>query len=1248
MKRFPICVLLSLLAAALASTGLHAQDVAAVTGVVSDTSGALIVGADVQLVNTTTHAEYSGKTNSLGSYRIVNVTPGPGYKLTLIKGGFEPFVVTNIYLTVGTTRTQNATLKPGNVKESIVVSAANSEVTLDTADAQIGNNFDVNLLDDLPVQVRDTPSSLFALQPGITTVPANGSNASASSVTGARTDQSYVSVDGLDVNDISTGQTFMIVANAPVDSVEEFRGTVAGQLANSDPAGGGQFQLVTKSGTNAWHGNVNEYHRDSFTAANNWFNDEAGVPLAHLVRNQFGGNIGGPIKKDKAFIFFNFYDLRLARSNSVETVVPTKSYASGNISYILATASNSSGACSANSRLNTTPQCIGTLTPAQVQALDPAGVGYSSVVQGLLASRYPAPNDVTFGDGVNTEGYRFNAPDPDDETNYVARFDYNINPSMKLFAKFGTNRQDSVEFPQILPNDPVLANPFTDRSYDYVIGHTWTIGANKVNRFSYGDTIEKYNFPATFAPTGTTVLTLGDGNNSFLGDPYPQQESQKRRLPIPVVSDDFAWQKGRHSLDFGGSFKFIKTESQQILDFNFLGLGLGVYLPSLDPTVRPDATTGYVTNSIRGGNTAPSLYDNAFALALGHIAEVGTNWNYNNSGVAYPNGTGHIRRYRYYQTELYLSDSWKATRDLTLTYGLHYQYYSVPYETNGFESIENLDFNTYFADRVKQSAAGISGDSSLPFFTYNLGGKANNAAPMFQPNYKDFAPRAAFAYNPEWSRKTVFNGSAGIIFDRTVLNALNFVGDQYSFLFQNSVTTDYGEPTAQGSLVDDPRVGANFSFPGNTPPAISRPYTPNVSGGTPYGLYGNPYQFASIVDPHLKDPYSILLNAGIQQQMPWDMVLKISYVGRMGRRLLAQADASQLIDFPDTSSGQLMSSAFSNLTTAYRAGATSIANQPWLEDQVGPGATQALYSDPYAANYIAYGDFADFIQYVATYYGLNSNVGMASQFSENTFYTNKGFSSYNGMLVTLDKNMSHGLKFDVNYTWSHSIDNTSLIANVLASSTNVGFVCDVLRPRECRGNSDFDQTHVINGDFSYQLPIGRGKTFGDTAPRWVDELVGGWALSGIPQWHSGLAFSAFSNAYVAGFSNDAPAIFNGNRGAIAPHLHKLADGSVNLFTSSSAADSAYSGPVGFNIGSRNNLRGPSAWAFDAGLAKSFVLVQDRASLKFRADGFNVLNHPTFALPGGTDITESNGQPFGQINATTGAPRVVQLAVRIEF
>ena len=526
--------------------------------------------------------------------------------------------------------------------------------------------------------------------------------------------------------------------------------------------------------------------------------------------------------------------------------------------------------------------------------------------------------------------------------------------------------------------------------------------------------------------------------------------------------------------------KFIKTESQQINDFNFLTVGLGGETTNLNASLRP--------SNIRGGTTAPSLYDSAFTFALGRIGQVATNYNYTSAGTALPNGTGHTRRYRYYQTELYVGDTWKATKELTLTYGLRYQYYSVPYEVNGAESITNFSFDKYFAARVTQSAAGLSGDSAVPFITYSLGGKANNAAPLYQPDYKDFAPRLSFAYNPHWSSKTVFNGGVGIVYDRTVMNALNFLQDQSSYLFQNSAATSYGNASANVALATDPRVGTNFAFTNpNVAPTITKPFTPFVSGGSPYGLFDEEGNFS--IDSNIKDPYSIQLDAGVQRSLPGNMVLKVSYVGRLGRRLLGFADTSQLIDFPDKTSGQMMSAAFAGMETQLRAGTptTSVSAQPWFEHVIAPGTgsaygyanNTAFVADGFAL-YPFLGDMADTVWQLQEYGFLNSNVGLATQFGQNTTATNKGFSSYNGMLVTLDKNLSHGLKFDVNYTWSHSIDNASFIANSSpggAGGVGYGYICDVMHPRSCRGNSDFDETHVLNATFTYALPIGRGKTF---------------------------------------------------------------------------------------------------------------------------------------------------------------------------
>jgi hypothetical protein len=1216
------------------AVALKAQDVASLTGTVTDSTGAVVAGVDVALVNTATNVGYHATTNSFGSYTIVDVFPGSGYRLTFSSKSFEPLVVTDVYLNIATTRTQNARLHAGVVSQAVEVSALNQDVTVNTTDATVGNNFDVRLVNDLPVQVRSDPSVLFSLQPGI----AQGA------VTGARADQSSVTVDGLDVNDIAFGQSgaeFNIIGHAPVDSVQEFRGIVAGMLPSSGPGGGGQFQLVTKSGTNSFHGSLNEYHRDTSTAANQWFNNNAGVGRPPLIQNQFGGNIGGPILKDKFFFFFDYNNSRIIQSSNANKTVPLNSFRNGNVSYILNTDS-SGNTCANSSRQNTTPQCIGTLNSAQVMAIDPQGVGFDPSLLTFVNQRYPHANDLTGGDGINTGGFRFTTPTPDFATNYVGRIDYSLSDSMKLFGRFTLSRENEIQTPVQFAGDPVT-NPFIDRSYAYVIGHTWSIGANKVNQFSYGDTITKYNFANTFDPTGTTDFAFGGGGTAFLSAPYSSPSSQKRRVPIPVVRDDFSWQKGNHNFQFGGTFKFIKTNSNLVNDFNFPSIGLGGNLLGLNAGLRP-ADIG------TAGTIAASTYDNAFAFALGRVGSITSNYNYDNKGNVLPQGSGETRRYRYFQTELYFGDTWKVNTRLTLSYGIRYQLYSVPYETGGNESVQSTSFDKYFAARQVQSAAGISGNDAIPLISYQLGGKANNGPNLYSPNYKDFAPRFSFAYNPSYSRGTVFNGGAGIIYDRTVINAVNFIQDQYSYLFQNSTNVQYGSTDANQSLLTDPRLGVNNSFP--TPPAapvVSPPYTPYVSDGVPYGLANAMSNTA--IDPTLKDPYSIAFNAGIQQELPSHLVLKINYVGRLGRRLLAQADASQLLDFPDAASGQLLSNAFANLTQASRAGTTPAA-QPWFENQLFPGATDLLTQA--LGSQINNGDFGDFTQQLAAYGLINSNIGMASQFASNTFVTNKGFSSYNGLLTSLSKNLSHGLQFDLNYTWSHSIDNTSLVANSKAFITGVGFICEVQNPRVCRGNSDFDTTHIISSDFVYDLPVGRGRAFAGGTPRWLDEIIGGWGLSGIQGWSSGVAFGTISNAAVAGVNNNAPAIFNGDRGGVQAHVHKSQDGTVNLFADPARAQGDFVGPIGFTIGSRNNLRGPSAFTMDLGLGKTFPVFEDAVKMKFRADAFNALNHPVFAAPigpgAGTGVNDITSGSFGQITniATGSSARVVQLALRLEF
>ena len=1270
----------------MAANGSFAQTaVSGMTGEVTDSSGAAVVGATVVLTNKSTGLKYTQATNSSGSYRFSQIPPGAGYEVVFTANGFAPLDVKDIYLTVAQVRTQNASLSVG-ANVAIEVNASNAEVTIDTTDATIGNTIDVKQLDQLPVQQRNNPLALFFLQPGVT---------DQASVTGARTDQNNVTVDGLDVNDFANGGSvqnnsgistnFVIVGNAPVDSVEEFHGGVAGFGATTNQGAGGQFQLVTKSGTNHIHGALYEYHRDPSLVANSWFGNDSipKVPRNHLIQNQFGGTVGGPILRDKLFYFFQYNNSRVISSQFQERTVPLDGFRNGVVTYL----------DSSNNKQ--------TLTPAQIKALDPAGIGEDPTWLAAVNARFPHSNNTSKGDGLNSGGYGFNAPANDFETDYVGRGDLNLTQTMKLFARFTITRRNAVnQYNQF--NDPVVSNPIVDRSYAFVIGHNWVIGGTKTNRIFLGETVQKLAFANNQAatpalkqlgidPTSSTFFTFSDGIGQSIADSfYRNQSAQARRVPVPVLGDDFAWTKGNHTITIGGTFKDILAHSTNVSDYNTVYVGMGGNTLNLcgpaagacgagNPSLRP--------SDINTGSIPEQQYDQAFAFTLARIGNVRSQYNYDATGKAYPQLTGDQRFYRYYETEVYLADSWKVRPNLTVNYGVTYQLFSVPYETRGLQSMETMTFNDYMKARIAQSAASKTGANAVPLLSYVLAGKVNNGPPIYQPEHKDFAPHVGFAWSPSSNGKTVLNGSAGVIYDRTLINSVQFLQDVYSYLFQQQNSTALGiAGDAYDSIKTDPRLDSNNQISKVNlliPPTPKPPYTPfndpvtcaAYPQGAPCGLQnGNDFNAATI-DPALKTPYSIAFNAGLQQQLPGHMVFKLNYAGRLGRRLMGQVDANQVLDFPDPVSGQLFSNAFAAMTTQLRKNPDyhSLTVQPWMENVYAPGrgvskgfANNTQYLAAALGGEVANGDMGDFVQALSTRTPLN--VGSAAQFSENSFYTNPGFSSYNAMLLTLQKNLAHGLQFDFNYTWAHSIDNFSFFANSQGDTGigGIGLVCDYIRPRECRADSDFDVRHYITADALYDLPFGRGKMFFNSSSRLVSETLGGWSVSGINTWHTGYPWSDASNAFVASYSNNAPGIFVGpNPSILTPGIHKQPSGTVNLFKDNIAASSGFVGPVGFTIGPRNSLRGPGFFSVDLGLAKTFPITAERVNLKFRADAFNALNHPSFQLPqenifNGFDQMDfqnvsTQGLGFGQISATvtpTGnknnGARVVQLALRLEF
>jgi hypothetical protein len=327
----------------------------------------------------------------------------------------------------------------GNLK-TIVEVTTQGETTLNTTDASIGTVINGTRVQDLPSLFVNNAAALLQLAPGVV-INASPDVSQSGATTGTRADQANITLDGLDVNDQRNGEAFTTVVSAPLNSIEELNIIVGGDDASAGHSSGAQVGLVTKSGTNHFHGEAFEFNRVTALAANDYFNNLNGVPIPALIRNQFGGDIGGPIIRDKLFFFFTYNGLRQKSSQQIEEVVPLPALGNGQLNYI-----NNGPGCGAGSNIVSTPNCISTtpLTgPNSLQALDPSGIGAAPAILSLLANRpYPMENNFNAGDLINTGGFGFAAPVTYNENSYVGKVDYKLSANNRLFARGSWAKED--------------------------------------------------------------------------------------------------------------------------------------------------------------------------------------------------------------------------------------------------------------------------------------------------------------------------------------------------------------------------------------------------------------------------------------------------------------------------------------------------------------------------------------------------------------------------------------------------------------------------------------------------------------------------------------------------------------------------------------------------------------------------------------------------------------------------------------
>jgi hypothetical protein len=1269
-------------------------------GTVTDPSGALVAGADVSLDDPTTGFHATHPTDANGAYEFPQIPPGK-YTITANTSGFGK-------------QTKQAELlvsQPATINFVLSVQASTTTVevsdvaqTVNTTDATIGNAVGGATIQALPIEGRNVPD-LLSLQPGVLYLGRNvnqDQDSRSGAVAGARSDQANVTLDGLDNNDQRQGYAFTGVLRSTLDSVQEFRVTTTNTNADSGRSSGAQVTMVTRSGTNNYHGSVYEYNRLTLFAANDWFNKAsqvaAGLPNkpGSLIRNTFGARFGGPIKKDKLFFFINYEGQRTAENQQQNLTVPSEGLRAGNLTYDC----TGDPACPASGQQTLTPADLATMDP-NCTPMNEACPGHGVNPAALAALQAYPHSNAAGGDGVNTAGFTWSAPNPISLNTYIAKIDWQASSSHHVFVR-GNLLGDRTSGPAQFPGDPSNFSQ-VNTSKGIAAGDTWTVTGNLINNFRYGYIREALN-------------NIGAGNNSFsdfVGISPLTAENTTTLLSVPVHNfvDDITWTKGKHTLQAGANYRLIHNDTlSNSVSFNSATTG------SANISNAQIANSGQSFDPAAFGFPAvadsfSSNYDNAVTAVAGLLSTINAHNTYKvTSGSAaslLPTGTLIPRNFKTNEFEYYIQDSWRVRPNLTVTVGFRHTLLGVPYEVNGQQVQPTIDLHQWFLNRSIAAAQGLG---NQPEFAFAPSGQSRGGKPFWDMNKADFAPRFAVAYSPDAKGgifHTLFGGTgqtsiragAGMYHDHFGQGIVNGFTQFGSF----GLTSTQAAPSNIFTPDDAPRYTGRTDVPSAvlTPPAstIAYPAFPPDDPNT------NGFTFNSVgIDDHLKTPYSIAADFSIQRQLPGGWTLESAYVGRFGRHLLQQLDLAEPTNLVDPKSGMDYFTAATLMSKfAIQHGedpSATIAPIPFFENVFptaaagGFTATQNIYTGdlgcaqdscfswagrpgrevgaPFRLGLLCTGVANGGVTAVCAGGPAAAVPFWNPQFSSLFAWSSIGTSSYNAGQFILRHPLSHGLQVEFSYTLSKSLDlgsdtertnpqgTTSTTSAIGGASTVQSFIQNSWDPRLNRAPSDFDTRHVITTSWVYELPFGRGKAFGSGSGSWVDAVIGGWQLSGIGRWTSGLPFSLVD---TEGFTNNF--LFNTNMvqtGPIktgvfrsaesspfgAPQVFSDADRDAmqnQIFTTQSPIRFPYVGEAG----SRNNFRGPGYFGIDTGLAKTWK-IRESMGLKFAWEVFNVTNSVRFDVNTLTSLDNgsADGSSMGVFRRTLTTPRVQQFSLRFSF
>ncbi len=1149
------CVVLFALAAMLSSGSIsvlaQSSGAGTVSGLVTDQTGATVPGVTVKLTDPSTKQAITTVTNDSGRYIVVNVPPTT-YDIKFTKTGFNAQVLERQDVQVGQVLSLDVHLEVGAVTNVIEVSAS-AGAELQTVNASVGTTVSGPSLTYLPIFGSDA-SSLALYQPGVSPEGA---------VAGANADQNTFQLDGGNNSNDMDGSMQVYTGSyghnayggsgnppsgllpTPVDTIEEFKVSTAGQTADFNGASGSQVQMVTKRGTDLFHGTGYYYYSSSDVGgANSWDNNHTPsgnlgyTPIAITHNNKYGGTVGGPMTPrfwgGKTYFFFGYEGFNFPQSQIINKQVPTDTLRAGIIQI-------NQGGTYVPYNINPFPVTVNGTTYAPAAcgggACDPLGIGLNSQVSQLWSKYMPEPNNLSTGDGHNIEGFQGQVSLPETSKFLVGRVDHDFGEKWRFFGSYRYYALSQLTTNQIdiggaLPGDkfgvPAARAPRPQKP-DYLVGGlSTTITPSMTNDFNYSFRRIWWQWATSAAPPqlpglGGALEIGGESSNALIPYNVNNQNTRQRFWDghDGEFKDDVTKISGNHIIQFGGNY--TRNFDYHLRNDNGQGINTSpVYQIGYNSGVQISSAYQPVGLPTSGD----SKWDSYYSELLGIVDQPQQLFTRTGSALTLnPAGTPMFDKSTINFYNMYVTDSWHIKPTLTLTYGLGYQIEMPPVEANGkqVELVNTagnpINFSDYFNTKAADALKGQVYNPILGFAGIGDVTGASHKYP-YSPFYGGVSPRVAVAWNPKFSDgimgkmfgdgKTVIRGGYGQIYSR--LNGVALVlipllgvglGQPVSCIGASAT----GQCLGTGGVTPATafRIGTNgLTAPIPTPSTtLPQPYFPGINGAGASGA-------VSVLDPNFRPAATYNFNFSIQREITKKVLFETGYVGRIITHEFQQRDINAVPTMM-TLNGQSFASAYAQTYFALANGTTPAA-QPFFESALG-GANSSFcagYGSCTAA-VVKNANMNSFITQTQVFQlwsalssasswtlgrTIPSSIGAGvpgGQVSSINADDSSGSGNYNSLYTTLTMRDWHGVTTLSNFTWGRALGT--------GSESQATSEYTALNPYNVRqsmyGPQPFDYKFLYSQTFLWSEPF-----FKDNHGI-VGELLAGWRIAPILTVRSG-------------------------------------------------------------------------------------------------------------------------------------------------